>query len=128
MLADQQKITFVCSVQILESAKRTGLEWWTRGMDGEVESSESMRSACIDVDDEIPCSLRFFPLWWPWWCISIYVAALSGYRNNDYVKKMSFWWLIWFVGFYGISTFVGYLTPKPFNINKQFYLKQFTLA
>ena len=23
-------------------------------------------------------------------------------------------WLGWFVGFYGISTFVGYLTPNPF--------------
>ena len=22
--------------------------------------------------------------------------------------------LLWFVGFYGISTFVGYLTPNPF--------------
>ena len=22
--------------------------------------------------------------------------------------------LVWFVGFYGISTFVGYLTPNPF--------------
>ena len=23
-------------------------------------------------------------------------------------------WLVWFIGFYGISTFVGYLTPNPF--------------
>ena len=22
--------------------------------------------------------------------------------------------MVWFVGFYGISTFVGYLTPNPF--------------
>ena len=25
--------------------------------------------------------------------------------------------LVWFVGFYGISTFVGYLTPNPFLCN-----------
>ena len=34
----------------------------------------------------------------------------------------------WLVGFYGISTFVGYLTPKPFYANDQFYFKQFSLA
>ena len=33
----------------------------------------------------------------------------------------------WLVGFYGISTFVGYLTPNP-NLNDQFYLNQFSLA
>ena len=26
-------------------------------------------------------------------------------------------WLVWFVGVYGISTFVGYLTPNPFLCN-----------
>ena len=36
--------------------------------------------------------------------------------------------LVWFVGFYGISTFVGYLTPNPFYVNNLFYLKQFSLA
>ena len=37
---------------------------------------------------------------------------------------------IWFglVWFYGISTFLGYLTPNPFYVNNQFYLKQFGLA
>ena len=37
-------------------------------------------------------------------------------------------WLVWFVGFYGISTFVGYLMPNPFYVNNLFYLKQFSLA
>ena len=32
----------------------------------------------------------------------------------------------WLVGFYGISTFVGYLTPNPFSYNK--FFKQFSLA
>ena len=36
--------------------------------------------------------------------------------------------LVWFVGFYGISTFVGYLTPNQFYVNNMFYVKQFTLA
>ena len=36
--------------------------------------------------------------------------------------------LVWFVGFYGISTFVGYLMPNLFYVNYQFYIKQFSLA
>ena len=32
------------------------------------------------------------------------------------------------IGFYGISTFVGYLMPNLFLYNKQFYFKQFSLA
>ena len=36
--------------------------------------------------------------------------------------------LVWFVGFYGISIFEGYLTPNPFYVNNLFYLKQFSLA
>ena len=31
-------------------------------------------------------------------------------------------------GFYGITTFVGYLMPNDFYTNKQFYFKQFSLA
>ena len=39
--------------------------------------------------------------------------------NADYVKeemeKFNFGWLVgWLAGFYGISPFVGYLTPNPF--------------
>ena len=30
----------------------------------------------------------------------------------------------WFFGFFGISTFVGYLMLKPFYTDKQFYFKQ----
>ena len=30
--------------------------------------------------------------------------------------------LVWWVGFYGISTFVGYLTLNPFYVNNLFYL------
>ncbi len=29
--------------------------------------------------------------------------------------------LVWFVGFYGISTFVGYLTPNPFLSKSNFF-------
>ena len=38
-------------------------------------------------------------------------------------KKVS-----WLVEFYGISNFVGYLTPKPFYANIPFYFKQFSLT
>ena len=31
---------------------------------------------------------------------------------TDVIKKREL--VCWFVGFYGISTFVGYLTPNPF--------------
>ena len=34
----------------------------------------------------------------------------------------------WLVGFYGISTFVGYLNKSIFYVNNQFYFKQFSLA
>ena len=34
----------------------------------------------------------------------------------------------WLVGFYTISTFVGYLTPNPFYANNQLYFKKFSLA
>ncbi len=38
-------------------------------------------------------------------------------------------WLVGrLVGFYGISIFVGYLTPNPFYVTNQFYVKQFSLA
>ena len=33
-------------------------------------------------------------------------------RNNSNIGVQI--GLVWFVGFYGISTFVGYLTPNPF--------------
>ena len=41
---------------------------------------------------------------------------------------MSFDLVGWLVGFYGISTFVGYLMPIPFLYKNQFYFKQFRLA
>ena len=36
--------------------------------------------------------------------------------------RLFYWFgLVWFVGFYGISTFVGYLRPNPFYVNNLFY-------
>ena len=33
----------------------------------------------------------------------------------NFIQWICCWFgLVWFVGFYGISTFVGYLTPNPF--------------
>ena len=36
------------------------------------------------------------------------------YENQSTPKKVQSKGLVWFVGFYGISTFVGYLTQNPF--------------
>ena len=36
--------------------------------------------------------------------------------------------LVGWLGFYGISTFVGYLTPNPFYANNHFCFKQVSLA
>ena len=46
------------------------------------------------------------------------------FDDNAYFASL----FIIMVGFYGISTFVGYLTPNPFYVNNQFYFKQFCLA
>ena len=65
---------------------------------------------------------------------SMHSARLGDNKNEDDIKahiqplgfELSEIWsdlqpcetvifgLVWFVGFYGISTFVGYLTPNPF--------------
>ena len=37
----------------------------------------------------------------------------------DLVGWLVGWWVGW-LDFYGISTFVGYLTPNPFYANSQF--------
>ena len=44
------------------------------------------------------------------------------------LKKKEKWLWLWLVGFYGISTFVGYLTPNPFYAISQLYFKQFSLT
>ena len=42
--------------------------------------------------------------------------TLGMIHNGKWLEEMEIRWfgLVWFVGFYGISTFVGYLTPNPF--------------
>ena len=43
---------------------------------------------------------------------------------------LSRWLVVWLFGWiiYGISTFVGYLTPYAFYANIQFYVKLFSLT
>ena len=43
-------------------------------------------------------------------------------------ERIHICWLVGSFVFYGISTFVGYLSPNPFHTNNQFYFKQFSLA
>ena len=73
----------------------------------------------------------------------------SNYRKNSRMGKcwyslslslsrqlVKIWWNLerkldafcWLFGFYGISTFVGYLTSNLFHTNNQFYINQFNLA
>ena len=50
--------------------------------------------------------------WWWWWFMYRYIC----------------WWVWgWLVGFYGISTVVGYLMPNRFYTINYFYFKQFSL-
>ena len=49
-----------------------------------------------------------------------YLFSLTFYHEHDMTWELEYLfesvieWLVWFGGFYGISTFVGYLTPNPF--------------
>ena len=49
----------------------------------------------------------------------------AGLVISSYVQNTG---LLLLVGFHGISTFVAYLTPRPFYVFNQFYLRQFSLA
>ena len=49
------------------------------------------------------------------WLISkIMLSSKSIARASAVKMVLSFGRLVWFIGFYGISTFVGYLTPNLF--------------
>ena len=50
------------------------------------------------------------------------------YRQKSSLKKSKMLLLGMLVGFYGISTFVGYLMPDHFYTNNQFYFKPFILV
>ena len=50
------------------------------------------------------------------------------YRDRERERQSCKYRLVWFVGLYGISTLVGYLTPNLFLVNSQFFFKQFSLA
>ena len=54
-------------------------------------------------------------------------ASLKGIFS-DLCSTCKYFVFSWLFGFYGISTFVGYLTPNPFYTNNVFYFKQFSLA
>ena len=92
------------------------------------------------------------PRWW-WFIGKMSKKGKVLLASSSYVKTLVqycliyLWFLLsWLVGFYGISTFVGYLTPNPllckksvlfktnqfsmnapFNCQKHFYFKLFSL-
>ena len=49
-------------------------------------------------------------------------------KNKQHMNKYG--WLVWLFGFYGISTFVGYLTPNPFlyKLSVLFQTNQFSMS
>ena len=85
-------------------------------------------------------------------CIVFFTCVVFSFFSSKHVPVFSFWWFFascrrflfcvcsltshpcfhwlvgWLFGFYGISTFIGYLTANPFYANIQFYFKQFSLA
>ena len=87
-------------VQQLCADTECSRERWTIGMDGERGSGKSVQAARHDDAFTKPLHLV-----------------------KDVTQDQ-----VWFVGFYGISTFVGYLTPNSFYVNNLFYLNQFSLA
>ena len=49
--------------------------------------------------------------------------------NNNSNTEIILFGLVWFVGFYVISTFVGYLTPNPFLCKSLLFKTiQFTMS
>ena len=49
VLADQQRLTYISSVQTVDAAKRTFLEWWIIGIDSK---RDSVQSTQLDIDDD----------------------------------------------------------------------------
>ena len=54
--------------------------------------------------------------------------GISIVRRNILNNSEEIWLFSWLVGFYGMSTIVGYLIPNPFSTYEQSYFKQFSLA
>ena len=56
-----------------------------------------------------------YPYFWPLWHLLGFGIYFSTFADiyPIFISDGSFG-LVWFVGFYGISTFVGYLMPNPF--------------
>ena len=130
---DQLEHTYSCYVRIRDVALKTCQRRWTIGRSGKRGSGISVLATRHDDDDlsngeaslleicRISLSLWPGPLW-----IRIVVPLRL---------------VTWLFGFYGRSTFVGYLMPNPFlykwsilfqaiqfSIQKQFHFKKFSLA
>ena len=53
VLANQQKLTFISSVQTLDAVEKTCQARWQTEMDSEKESKESVLLACHDDGDDL---------------------------------------------------------------------------
>ena len=114
VLADQQKLTFISSLQILDAVKWICPKRWPIETDDERDSKESVLSARPDNNDVDNEDWRRWPpftepklnkwttkgictLWWT------FVKKLNTWRHNC---------SLWF-GFMAHQPFAGYLTPNP---------------
>ena len=80
VLANQQKLTVISSLQTLDTVKRTCQEQWLIGTDSKRESRESLLSAHLDEDE---------------------TQYQVTYLQNSYLFKNEF------IDFNGMSTFLG---------------------
>ena len=54
-------------------------------------------------------------------------SLLNIEKFKGFISELIYFLFVYLLGFYGISTFGGYLMQNPF-LYKQFYFKQFSLA
>ena len=97
---DQHEHTFSSYVRIRDVVLKTYLGRWTKGRSGERGSGISVLPARHDDDDDDEV------LW------HINHCRLFNAKSSLYIYIKYIWFGL--VGFYGISTIVGYLMPNPF--------------
>ena len=71
-------------------------------------------------------------LWYPALTLSMIIEYYQFVYYQDVFDSKLEPWLkkgkVFLGGVYGVSTFIGYITPNPFYVNNHFYFKQFSFA
>ena len=135
---NQLEHTYRSYVRIRDVVLKTCQRRWTIGKSGKRGSGISMLAVWHDDDDDDDDLYNLGRLkirlksWWViddsnWLKNSIFrvlgwkrflklfwVLTHQNFHGQSNIVICEISGLVWFVGFYGISTFVGYLTPNPF--------------